>query len=333
MKEAMYWKNVKDKIVQCELCPRMCVIKESKKGDCGVRKNVDGRLMSLVYGEACSAGVELIEKKPLFHFIPGSRTFSIATVGCNFHCLHCQNWGISQANPEEYPSEKLTPEEIVKKAIATGSRSISYTYTEPTIFYEYMIDTARIAKENGIKNVMVSNGYINEKPLKELCKYIDGANIDIKGNDNFYKEVCGVNERKSVFDTLKILKKKGVWIEITYLIIPTYNDNKKDIEEVCKWVRENLGKETPLHFSRFFPMYKLKEIDATPRETLEMAKEIAIKYLDYVYVGNIFTEGGEDTVCPKCGKVVIKRRGYDVAENKLKNGECPCGYKIAGVFS
>ncbi|MBU1204191.1 MAG: AmmeMemoRadiSam system radical SAM enzyme, partial [Nanoarchaeota archaeon] len=318
--------------VQCELCPRFCSIKESDFGSCGVRKNINGKLMSLVYEQACSAGADPIEKKPLFHFLPGSKSFSVATVGCNFHCLHCQNWAISQANPEDYPSEEMSAEDVVNKAVASDCHSIAYTYTEPIIFYEWMLDTARFSRENGIKNVLVSNGYINPEPLKELCGYLDAANIDIKGNDRFYKEVCGVPSKKPVFESLKILKENGVWVEVTYLIIPTYNDNQKEIEEVCKWVRDNLGKETPIHFSRFFPMYKLTEIDATPRKTLEMAKKIAEKYLDYVYVGNIFTKGGEDTVCPKCRKFVIKRRGYDVIENKLKKGKCPCGNMIAGVF-
>jgi pyruvate formate lyase activating enzyme len=332
MKEAMHWKALNGGKIKCGLCPRYCLIKEGCVGNCGVRKNIKGKLFSLVYGKVCSAGVDPIEKKPLFHFLPGSRSFSIATAGCNLHCLHCQNWGISQASPEDVPGEKMEPEEIVRGAVSKGCKSISYTYTEPTVFYEYVLDTAKIARKKGIRNVLVSNGYINPEPLKEICKYIDAANIDLKGDDRFYEEVCGVKDRKPVLESLKILKKEGIHTEVTYLIIPTYNDSRKEIEETCRWIGREIGRETPVHFSRFFPMHEMEYVETTPRETLEMAREIGKKYLDFVYVGNIFVDEGEDTICPKCGKILIHREGYDVAENEIKNGKCKCGHKIAGVW-
>lgn len=332
MKRADYWKVIKDRNVQCELCPRMCVIKEGKYGNCSARKNVEGVLMSMVYGKVCAAEIDPIEKKPLFHFLPGSRTFSIATAGCNFHCLNCQNWAMSQTNAEDYTGDKMSPSDVINRAVAGGCMSISYTYTEPTVFYEFMLETAKLAKDRGIRNVMVTNGYINEKPLLELCRYIDAVNVDVKGDDKFYEEVCGA-KKKFVLESLKILKKKGVWVEITYLIIPGYNDLADDIKEVCQWVEKNIGRDTPIHFSRFFPMYKMEYMDATPMETLEMARKVAEDYLDYVYIGNIFIDGGEDTMCPKCRKTLIKRFGYEIVEDNIKEGKCCfCNHKTAGVF-
>jgi pyruvate formate lyase activating enzyme len=333
MKEALYYKRLKDKIVRCELCPRGCVIKENRYGNCGVRQNKKGKLYSLVYGKPCSRAIDPIEKKPLFHFLPGSMSYSIATVGCNFHCLFCQNYTISQAKPDEIPSMNLQSEEVVKEAIKNNCKSIAYTYTEPTIFYEYMIDIAKIAKKKGLKNVIVSNGFINEEPLKELCKYIDAANIDLKGNDRFYKEMTGGGFLKPILKNLKILKENNVWLEITNLIIPGYNDNEKEIKKICLWIKENLGEEVPLHFSRFFPYYRLTDIKPTPQETLEKVKKTAEKIgLKYVYIGNISVDKAENTYCPKCKRLLVERHGFGVLRNEIKNDKCSGGTKIAGIW-
>lgn len=332
MKECLYYKKLKENNVQCQLCPRFCVIKEGLRGNCGVRANKNGILYSLVYGKPVSARADPIEKKPLFHFLPGTKSYSIGTAGCNLHCLYCQNWEISQCRPEEAQSLNLTPEQIVKNARKENCKSIAFTYTEPTVFYEYMLDIAKLAKKEGIKTILVNNGYINEGPLKELCKYISAANIDLKAfTDKFYKDICS-GSLKPVLNSLKILKKKKVWLEITNLIISGKNDNMEEIEKMCRWVRKELGKETPLHFSRAFPMYKLLNIDITPEKTLLNAKNIADKYLDYVYIGNIKTIKGDDSYCPKCKELAIERDGYLILQNNLIKGKCKCGEKVPGVW-
>jgi pyruvate formate lyase activating enzyme len=332
MKEAFYYKKLKNKNVQCELCPRFCVIKPKERGNCGVRENQNGKLTSLVYSKPCAVAVDPIEKKPLFHFLPGEKAFSIGTVGCNLHCLYCQNYSTSQAKPEDVPSLNLSPKKVVEDAIAKGCKIIAYTYTEPTIFYEYMLDIAKIAKKKGIKNVIVSNGFINEKPLKELCKYIDAANIDLKSFDNeFYKKLADARI-EPVLKSLKILKENKIWLEITNLLIENHNTNFKKIEEMCKWIKDNLGKEVPMHFSRFFPYYKMADSEITKEKTLKKAFKIAKKYLDYVYIGNIQTEKGENTYCVKCNQLLIERSFYFMNQNKIKNNKCDCGYLISGVW-
>jgi len=333
MKEALYYEKLEKNLVKCELCPWLCNILPDKRGMCGVRQNVDGKLYSLVYAKPCAVHVDPIEKKPLYHFMPGERAFSIATIGCNFFCGFCQNWQISKADAGSIEKEydELAPERIVEDCKKNNCKIISYTYTEPTIFYEYMLDIAKIAKKEGIKDTIVSNGYISEAPLRELCKYIDGANIDLKGfTDEFYGKVCK-GKLDPVLNTLKILKQEGVWLEITNLIVPGLNDDFKKIEEMCKWISKDLGKDVPLHFSRFHPDYKMTDGQATPMETLEKAKKIAEKYLDYVYIGNV--DGESNTICPNCKSVNIRRSMLNLIENKLVNGKCfKCGYKIAGVW-
>ncbi|MBN2052328.1 AmmeMemoRadiSam system radical SAM enzyme [Candidatus Woesearchaeota archaeon] len=333
MKEASYYSKQKDNIVKCELCPRLCLINPGNRGLCSVRQNIDGKLFSIVYAKPCAVHVDPIEKKPLYHFIPGARAFSIATIGCNFFCSFCQNWQISQARAEAISEnfDEVLPKKVVEQCKKEKCDVISYTYTEPTIFYEYMLDTARIAKKAGIKNTIVSNGYINERSLRELCKFIDGANIDLKGfTEEFYRKNCQ-GRLEPVLQTLKILKEEGVWLEITNLVIPGSNDNFKKIEEMCKWIAENLGRDVPLHFSRFHPDYKITDSIATPMETLEKARKIAEKYLDYVYIGNII--GESNTICPKCKSVNIRRSMLNLIENKLVNGKCfKCNSKIAGVW-
>ena len=328
MKEALFWKKEKDKI-RCELCPQNCLIAEGKVGFCGVRQNKNNKLFSLVYDKPCSINIDPIEKKPLYHFFPSETTFSIGTVGCNLSCLFCQNWEISKAKPDTFSIKTITAEQIVETAKEKGLKMIAYTYTEPTIFYEYMLDIARLAKKQGIKNVIVSNGFINEKPLKKLIKYIDAANIDLKSFDNeFYKKYCS-GELEPILKTLKILKKNNIWLEITNLIIPSLNDNMKGIEEMCKWISKELGKEVPLHFSRFFPCYKMQNREPTPIETLEKAAEIARKYLNYVYIGNVPVDN--NTYCPKCGKELILRINY-TSKSNLEQGKCFCKQEIPGIF-
>jgi pyruvate formate lyase activating enzyme len=333
MKEALYYSKAKDNLVKCELCPWLCTIKPGSRGSCGVRQNIDGKLMSLVYARPCAIHVDPIEKKPLYQFLPGARAFSIATIGCNFFCGFCQNWQISKADASGIDKEfdEVSPEKVVELCKEENCSVISYTYTEPTIFFEYMLDIAKIAKKAGIKNTIVSNGYINEAPLRELCKYIDGANIDLKGfTDEFYKKMCK-GRLDAVLKTLKILREESVWLEITNLVVPGLNDDFKKIKEMCQWISKELGRDVPLHFSRFHPDYKMTDGGPTPLETLEKAKEIAEKYLDFVYVGNVGSES--NTVCPKCKSVNIRRSMLNLLENKLVKGKCfNCKNKMPGVF-
>jgi pyruvate formate lyase activating enzyme len=331
LKEALFYQKIKDKRLRCNLCPRFCMINEGKRGNCGVRENKDGKLYSLVYGKPISLSIDPIEKKPLYHFLPSEQTVSFGTAGCNLHCLYCQNYEISQCAPEKIPTMFMLPEEIVKSCKDAKSRIISYTYTEPTIFYEYMIDTAKIARSKKIKNVMVSNGFINQEPLKKLSPLLDAANIDFKGNSEFYKKIAGA-ELKPVQETMLALKKKNVWLEITNLIVPTLNDSEKDIRFLVDWIYENLGENVPLHFSAFWPTHKLKNIQPTMLETLKKARKIAMKKLNYVYTGNLKDEEGSTTYCPKCKKALIRREGFRVIQNKLINGRCSCGEKIPGVW-
>ena len=333
LKKALFHKKLKNNLVQCVLCPRLCTIKPGERGLCGVRQNVRGELYSLVYSRPCAMHVDPIEKKPLYHFLPGEMAFSIATVGCNFFCGFCQNWQISKADVQgiEENYEEVKPEKVVKLCRENECRIISYTYTEPTIFYEYMLDTARLARKQGLKNMMVSNGYIEEEPLRKLCKYLDAANIDLKAFTNdFYRKICR-GKLEPVLNTLKILKQEGVWLEITNLVVPGLNDDFDKIEEMCKWIAKELGRDVPVHFTRFHPDYKMQDSEPTLMKTLEKAKEIAGKYLDYVYLGNI---GGENnTLCPECKEVVVKRSFFRGCKNMLKKGKCRrCGKVIRGVW-
>ena len=335
MKEALYYKKLKNSIVQCSLCPQNCVIKQDNFGNCGARKNIDGKLYSLVYAKPASVAIDPIEKKPLYHFLPGSYSLSIGTLGCNLHCLHCQNCDISQARADQFLGKEVTPKELVEQAINNNCKSISYTYTEPTIFYEYVLETAKLAKKKGIKNIMVTNGYINQEPLKELYPLIDAANIDLKALDkDFYKKVCSAR-LEPVLDAIKEIKKIGTWIELTNLIIPSHNDKKEQIEKLVKWIKENLGTKVPLHFSAFYPTYKMLDVPRTPPETLLMAKKIALKHgLKYIYLGNIALPDSGNTYCPNCNKLVIERGGFKVYKNDIKNNSCPfCNEKIDGVLN
>ena len=319
--EALYYEKN-----QCHLCPRNCLILEGKTGFCRVRKNINGKLVSLVYAKPCSIHIDPIEKKPLYHFLPGSDTFSIGTVGCNLTCKHCQNWQISQAQPTD--EEEFTPEQVTEEA--KNCQSISYTYTEPTIFYEYVLATAKLTK---LKNIIVTNGYINPEPLKELCQHIDAANVDLKAfSEEFYQKICGAS-LQPVLESLKIIQAAGVWLEITNLIIPGYNDDMLVFEKMCFWIRENLGQDVPLHISRFSPCFQLLDTKPTPEKTLINAYQIAKKYLNYVYLGNLRVEKEDNTYCPSCNELLIERKGFRIIENKIVNGVCShCQQEIKGVW-
>lgn len=326
MKEAMFYKKLAKKRTQCVLCPRNCLVADGGIGNCGARKNIGGKLFSLVYGKIASMAVDPIEKKPLHHFAPGSRTFSIATVGCNFHCRFCQNFEISQ--PKEIFGSDLSPRDVVSLAKKT-SHGISYTYTEPTIFYEFVLGIAKLAKKEGLYNVLVTNGYINAEPLKKLAPYIDAANVDIKSmSDAFHQKLCGVPSAKPVPETVRRMRKSGIHVEITNLVIPGENDSDGDFEALASWLA-SIDKSMPLHFSRYFPAY-LMTSPPTPITTLLRARSIAKKHgIQYVYVGNVGQPGLEDTKCPFCDALLMRREGFAVAENKILDKACPkCGKEV-----
>lgn len=321
--------------VKCKLCPRECQLPPGHRGDCRVRINYEGRLISLVYGKPVSANArDPVEKKPVYHFLPGTRCVSIATVGCNLHCKFCQNHTISQVNPEDLEPFDLPPEQVVAAARRHQCPSISYTYSEPIVFFEYTRDTQALAHQQGIKNILVTAGYINEAPLIELCRHADAANVDLKAFSNdYYRELCA-GTLAPVLRALELMVRLGVWVEVTNLIVPTLNDDMEMISRMCDWIAEKLGPEVPLHFSRFSPMYQLTQLPPTPADTLVRARETALsRGLKHVYVGNILVPGGGDTICPDCGNIVIARRGYAITTMNLENGACgSCGRKIAGVW-
>lgn len=322
------------KQVVCELCPTECVLDDYQVGGCRARINKGGSLYSLVYGKPCAVAVDPIEKKPFFHFLPATTAFSIATAGCVLGCKFCQNWQISQAKPEEVDHADLPPDAVVRNALLYGCRSVTYTYTEPTVFYEYMYDTARIAREHGVRNTMHTCGYINEKPLRALAKFMDAADVDLKAfTEEFYSRICG-GRLKPVLDALIVLRQEGVWLEITNLVIPSLNDDPKKIGEMCRWIVKNLGPDVPLHFSRFFPYYRLKDLPPTPPETLRDARAAAVDAgLSHVYIGNMRSDA-ENTYCPGCRRLLIERFGYTVRQNNISGSACRfCGRTIAGIWS
>ena len=335
MHEAMFYEKLEDKVVKCKLCPHRCRIDNFKRGICRVRENRDGTLYSLVYGRVISLAIDPIEKKPLYHFYPGSDALSLATVGCNFTCLYCQNYQISQLPKErgEIVGEEISAEEIVSQAKLKNCQVIAYTYTEPTIFFEYAYDIARLAKEEGIKNVFVTNGYISEEALRKINPYLDAANVDLKSfSEDFYRRICGAH-LEPVLSSLKLMKELGIWVEITTLIIPKLNDSEQELRKIAEFI-VSLGEETPWHISRFYPAYKLNEVSATPASTLHRARQIGLEAgLRYVYTGNVPGDEGENTYCPNCSRVVIRRYGYQIEEFHIENGRCRfCQTKIDGVI-
>lgn len=321
-------------ILQCDLCPKRCLIEPGQSGECRIRVNLDGDLVAVTYGHPCSVNVDPVEKKPLFHFLPGTGILSIATVGCNLHCKNCQNWEISQANPEDRRAYSLPPDQISAVAKKHRCRSIAYTYSDPVVYYEYALDCSVRAKEEGIRNALVTAGYLNAEPWKELCRHVDAANIDLKAlSDSFYRDICGAT-LQPVLNSLVTAKSMGVWVEVTNLVIPTLNDSDDAIETLCRWVVQNLGKETPIHFSRFFPQHRMQNLPPTPARTLENARKIAkAEGLHHVYVGNLISQEGESTFCPSCGNLLVQRRRYTILENNLSGNRCPsCGTEVAGLW-
>lgn len=335
MRPARFYNHLDDKIVECRLCPRHCKVSDLERGYCGVRENVGGDYVTLVYARACTANIDPIEKKPFFHFLPGTTAFSIATAGCNLNCKFCQNWNISQFRPEDVSSFKLTPDECALTAFKNQCQSVAYTYSEPTIFYEYMTDCAVSVRQTGLRSVVVSAGYIEKEPLVELLGLVDAIKIDLKAfSETYYKNICN-GELKAILDTLVTIKETGTWLEIVYLMLPDLNDGEQEITELCDWLLANLGPDVPIHFTRFHPAYLLKNLPITPLESLERAYDIALaKGLNYPYIGNVFGHKAENTFCPGCGKLLIARKGLQVTDNILKHGKCPtCQYSIPGVWA
>jgi pyruvate formate lyase activating enzyme len=352
--EAMYYEKLPDGNVRCRMCPSECTLGEGQRGPCKVRANFSGVLYTLVYGRPVALANDPVEKKPLFHVLPGSAAFSLSTVGCNLGCIFCQNWETSQVAPEdgshrrmieiaryEFPgiatsTDEVTPAQIVAMAQALGADSVAYTYTEASVYYEYMLDTAKIAREKGLKNLWITCGYLNPEPLRELCKYINAANVDLKGfTEEFYQTYCKAS-LEPVLRTLKILHEEKVWFEITNLVIPGANDDPDTVRAMCRWIVENLGADYPLHFSRFYPRYRLTDKPPTPLETLKLCARIAREEgIHFVYVGNVPEEPDlENTFCPSCGKLLVRRYGFLVTECNIKNGACSfCGEPVPGIYS
>ncbi len=333
--EARFYEKKKEQQVHCLLCNHHCLIKEGKRGLCGVRENREGALYSLVYARPIATHVDPIEKKPLFHFLPGSRSFSLATAGCNFRCLFCQNADISQLPQDQgkIPGEEVSPEDIVAAARQAGCLSISYTYTEPTIFFEYAQDIAILAEAQGLKNVFVTNGYMTTEALQSIHPLLHGANVDLKAfREAFYQKQCGA-KLAPVLKTLKTMKQMGVWLEITTLIIPTLNDSKEELRELATFIFQELGPETPWHISRFHPTFRLTDLPVTPVKTLQQAWEIGREVgLHYVYTGNVPGDHGEKTYCHHCGRLLLDRFGFTILKNELAQGRCPqCRKPLAGV--
>ena len=336
MKEALFYTKLADNAVQCLLCPHECRILPGKRGLCGVRQNIDGVLKTLVADKVIACHADPIEKKPLFHVLPGSRVLSIATVGCNFSCRFCQNSDISQY-PQMHlgpiPGETMTPEQIVARALREECQSIAYTYTEPTVYFELALECAIQAKDAGLLNIFVTNGYINPGPLRRIAPFLDAANVDLKSFDEtFYQKMTG-GSLKPVLDSLRLMQKLGIFLEITTLIIPDENDDPKQLREIADFIVQELGPDTPWHISRFYPQFKMQFTASTPVETIHRAREIGLDAgLKYVYVGNVSGDDGEHTFCPECGRPLIERFGFQMAGYYVRDGHCPeCNAQICGI--
>ena len=332
--EAQFYEKLSYKKTKCKLCPRECVIDDRERSYCGVRENRGGTYYTLVHSRVAAAHIDPIEKKPLFHFCPGTLAFSVATAGCNVNCKFCQNWDISQSRPEQVRDTYLPPKELASLAQQNRCPAIAYTYSEPVVFYEYVRDAADAGHALGIKSVVVSGGYIQQDPLRKLCQDVDAIKVDLKAfSERYYKEVVN-GELKPVLDALVTMRKLGMWCEIVYLVVPTLNDSDAEVRGMAQWVKSNLGADVPLHFSRFYPQYLLKNLPPTPLETLERAKAIAdSEGLRYVYLGNIPGHPAENTYCPKCRRIVVERTGFTVKQMHLRKGKCQyCQQPIAGVW-
>lgn len=332
---ARHWRALGNGRVRCELCPRHCEAALNERGHCGVRRNHEGRLYSLVHSRPCTVRSDPIEKKPLFHYLPGTDSFSLATAGCNLECMFCQNWRISQFRPEEVRSLHLPPEGVVRQARSAGARSIACTYAEPVVFYEYMYDIAAASRRAGIGTVMISNGYIDRRPMSDLLGVLGGVKIDLKAfQDSFYSELCN-GELRPVLDTLRLIRSRDVWLEIVVLIVPTRNDDADEVRAMARWIRQELGPDVPLHFTRFHPTYRLTNLPRTPVRTIERLRRVALDAgLHYVYLGNVSGHPGEDTFCHSCGHHLIGRDGFVLRFNRIRDGRCPsCNTQIPGVWS
>ena len=329
-----YYTPLDNQMIRCELCPHGCEVEPGERGLCEVRENIDGQYYSLVYGNPCAVHIDPIEKKPLYHVLPATRAFSLATAGCNFDCKFCQNWEISQARPDDTYNYRLPPDEVISSALQYKSMVIASTYVEPVIFIEYMLEIGRLAKSQPLLKVMHSNGFINEKPLEDLCDVLDAACIDLKGFTEDYYQSMTQGGLEPVLNTLKILKTRKVHTEIVNLMVPGKNDDIKQVRAMCQWIFKELGPDIPLHFLRFYPRYKLKSIPPTPVSTLEKAREVAIEQgLHFVYIANIPEHPGGHTYCPNCKKMLIRRIGYRVKVLALNDGRCKyCGRAIFGIW-
>ncbi len=334
-RKARFFRTLPRKMIQCTLCPHQCVVLPGRRGTCRVRENRNGQYFTLVYGRACALHVDPVEKKPFFHYKPGTLAYSIATTGCNFDCRYCQNWAISQARPETVKAVHAPPSTVVREAAKYGCKSIAFTYTEPVVFYEYMYDTAAEGRKASIPGIMISNGFIMPEPMKRLCTVLDAVKIDFKGfSEKFYRDVCE-GELKPVLDTMKLIHGEGKWLEIVVLVIPTLNDREENIRAMSKWIAKELSPHVPVHFSRFRPTYKLRNLPPTPVRTLERCRDIAMRAgLAYVYIGNVPGHAGEQTYCHRCGKKIVGRVGFSVTEMHIENGKCAfCGERIPGIWS
>ena len=332
--EARFYEKLPGKNVRCKLCPRGCIVGDRERGHCRVRENRGGTYYSLVHSRVCAAHIDPIEKKPFFHFHPGVLAFSIATAGCNVNCKFCQNWEISQARPEELPATYLPPAAVAASARQNQCPAVAFTYSEPTVFNEFVTDTADAARAQGLKSVVVSNGFIQQEPLKKLCQHVDAIKVDLKSfSPSYYRDVVN-GELQPVLDTLVTIRKQGRWTEIVYLVVPTLNDGDKEFRDLARWIKSNVGSDVPIHFTRFHPLYLLKNLPPTPVETLERAKAIAdAEGLQYVYVGNVPGHPAENTYCPKCHRLIIERAGFTVAQMHVRKGKCEyCQHVIPGVW-
>jgi len=333
-REASWYRKLDEDRIECELCPQGCTVADAERGTCGVRENRKGTYVTLVHSLACSVHADPIEKKPFFHVLPGERALSYATAGCNVECKFCQNWEISQFRPEQVRSVYLPPEALVDTARRASAKAVAATYSEPVVFWEYVRDTARAAQKAGLVSTVVTNGFINPKPLKEVLPLLGAVKVDLKSfSESFYREQIR-GSLKPVLEALEIIRQAGVWLEIVVLLIPTFNDSESEVRELSRWVKANLGCDVPIHFTRFHPTYRLTDLPPTPIPTLERAWKIArAEGLNHVYLGNVPGHPGENTICPGCGETVIRRLGFKILENRMKDGGCKeCQRQIPGVW-
>lgn len=332
--EARFWEKLPEKKVKCRLCPHECQVADRERGTCGVRENRGGKYYTLVHSRICSMGMDPVEKKPFFHFRPGTQAFSIATPGCNLECQYCQNWQISQFRPEQVKCSRATPGELAAAARSAGAVSMAYTYSEPVVFYEFMTDVAEACRSLGLNNLLISNGFIQADPMKRLLPLLSAVKIDFKGfSEDFYSRICS-GRLRPVLDTLSLVAGSGKLLEIVMLVVPTLNDDRAESDRMFRWIRNSLGDSVPLHLTRFHPTYKLGNLPPTPVATLERMRNQALSVgLRFVYLGNVPGHPAEHTNCPSCGKLLIQRVGFEILQNLIRKGKCPgCGAVIPGVF-